>query len=207
MNDGSDCPGKDLEIGGANGTVRETGFVDETNQENYPELGEHRIGVSLQYVQREPRFYASVAYNGSTWFLLNESNDANRNQQVFYYRGMGNGYNNNNAFWLRTGIGVKKFVHPYDTHENRDMGRIRRKAEPAIRYVEILLIYAEALNELDGSHNIESWDGSKTYAIKRDINEMKKVFVLSVAVLVFRTIQLPNMQVKICSGKKLNGNV
>lgn len=54
------------------------------------------------------------------------------------------------------------------------MGRIRRKAEPAIRYVEILLIYAEALNELDGSHNIESWDGSKTYAIKRDINEMKK---------------------------------
>lgn len=107
MNDGSDCPGKDLEIGGANGTVRETGFVDETNQENYPELGEHRIGVSLQYVQREPRFYASVAYNGSTWFLLNESNDANRNQQVFYYRGMGNGYNNNNAFWLRTGIGVK----------------------------------------------------------------------------------------------------
>ena len=34
-----------------------------------------------------------------------------------------------------------------------------------------------------------------------------KVFVLSVAVLVFRTIQLPNMQVKICSGKKLNGNV
>ena len=91
------------------------------NQENYPELGEHRIGVSLQYVQREPRFYASVAYNGSTWFLLNESNDANRNQQVFYYRGMGNGYNNNNAFWLRTGIGVKKFVHPYDTNENRDM--------------------------------------------------------------------------------------
>ncbi|WP_462358015.1 RagB/SusD family nutrient uptake outer membrane protein [Phocaeicola coprocola] len=174
MNDGSDCPGKDLEIGGANGTVRETGFVDETNQENYPELGEHRIGVSLQYVQREPRFYASVAYNGSTWFLLNESNDANRNQQVFYYRGMGNGYNNNNAFWLRTGIGVKKFVHPYDTHENRDMGRIRRKAEPAIRYAEILLIYAEALNELDGSHNIESWDGSKTYTIKRDINEMKK---------------------------------
>lgn len=120
---------------------------------------------------------------------------------------MGNGYNNNNAFWLRTGIGVKKFVHPYDTHENRDMGRIRRKAEPAIRYAEILLIYAEALNELDGSHNIESWDGSKTYTIKRDINEMKKVFVLSVAVLVFRTIQLPNMQVKICSGKKLNGNV
>lgn len=98
MSDGTDCPGKDFEIGGANGTIRETGFVDETNQENYPELGEHRIGVSLQYVKREPRFYASVAYNGSTWFLLNESNDANRNQQVFYYRGMGNGYNNNNAF-------------------------------------------------------------------------------------------------------------
>lgn len=118
---------------------------------------------------------------------------------------MGNGYNNNNAFWLRTGIGVKKFVHPYDTHENRDMGKIRQKAEPAIRYAEILLIYAEALNELDGTHNIESWDGTKTYTIKRDVNEMKKVFVLFVVVLAFLIILILNMQIRIYSGKNQTG--
>ena len=54
--------------------------------------------------------------------------------------------------------------------------RITKKPEPAIRYAEILLIYAEALNELeDGStYDISSWDGSTSYSIKRDINEMKK---------------------------------
>jgi hypothetical protein len=36
------------------------------------------------------------------------------------------------------------------------------------------LIYAEALNELNGQYDIPSWDGNKTHIIKRDINEMKK---------------------------------
>ena len=39
---------------------------------------------------------------------------------------------------------------------------------------EILLIYAEALKELDGSYDIESWDGSVKYNISRNITEMKK---------------------------------
>ena len=61
---------------------------------NYPELGPLGTGVSKQYVQREPRFYASVGYNGSTWHLLNALNDNNhaeeKNIQVFYYRGGNN---------------------------------------------------------------------------------------------------------------------
>lgn len=36
------------------------------------------------------------------------------------------------------------------------------------------LIYAEALNELSSSYEISSWDGSKTYTIKRDEAEMAK---------------------------------
>lgn len=65
-------------------------------------------GVSLQYANREPRFYASVAYNGDVWNLLNSNKNAGepQNIQVFYYRGDGNGYTNS-MFWLRTGIGVK----------------------------------------------------------------------------------------------------
>ena len=46
----------------------------------------------MQYVEREPRFYASVAYNGATWYLLNEPDNANKDKQIFYYRGSGNGY-------------------------------------------------------------------------------------------------------------------
>jgi len=63
-------------------------------------------------------------------------------------------------------------VHPDDTNRKE----IKAKTEPAIRFAEILLIYAEALNELEdgSSYDISSWDGSTTYSVSRDINEMKK---------------------------------
>ena len=172
MNDGTDCPGKDLEIGrNSDGTKRPTGYTTNDNTADYPQLP---VGVSLQYANREPRFYASVAYNGSVWNLENEDADRNnRNKQVFYYRGNNNGYTNT-MFWLRTSIGVKKFVHPKDTYQNANESKTMAKLEPAIRYADILLMYAEALNELDGTYNIPSWDGSETYVISRDINEMKK---------------------------------
>ena len=180
MRDGSDCPGKDSEYSEypayanhIDSRPRAEGFVTDENKDQYPELGERRVGVSMQYVRREPRFYASVAYNGASWYLLNEPNQNDRDKQVFYYRGGGNGYTNT-MFWLRTGIGVMKFVHPDDTYRGGDLERVRKKAEPAIRYAEILLIYAEALNELDGTYNITSWDGETQYTIRRDINEMKK---------------------------------
>lgn len=172
MNDGADCPGKDMEIGRGDGSSRLTGFVTDADVDAglYKPLLE---GVSLQYADREPRFYASVAYNGSLWHLTNESETANRERQVFYYRGDGNGYANT-MFWLRTGIGIMKFVHPRDTYQNGNSGNVVSKEEPAIRYADILLIYAEALNELNGSYSIASWDGSQTYTVTRDVSEMKR---------------------------------
>jgi len=174
MNDGTDIPGKDMEIGRGDGSVRVSGYVTEDDYANgrYRPL---RPDVSLQYANREPRFYASVAFNGSFWSLLNESQERNRNQQVFYYRNnpKGNGFNSSNAYWLRTGFGVKKYVHPSDTFEGGDENNIVSKPEPAIRYADILLMYAEALNELDGSHNIPAWNGG-TYTIARNITEMQK---------------------------------
>ena len=174
MNDGTDIPGKDREIGRGDGSQRVDGFVTQADYDAglYRPL---RPGVSLQYANREPRFYASVAYNGSFWELLNESQERNRNQQVFYYRNdaSGNGFNSSNAYWLRTGFGMKKYVHPNDTFEGGNLDNIEFKPEPAIRYADILLMYAEALNELDGSYTIESWDGG-TYNISRDITEMQR---------------------------------
>lgn len=172
MNDGTDCPGKDKEIGRGDGSDRLAGYVTEEDVE----AGRYRPltkDVSLQYANREPRFYASVAYNGSVWHLLNESEEKNREKQVFYYRSAGNGYTNS-TLWLRTGIGVMKFVHPRDTYQNFDANKIVPKTEPAIRYADILLMYAEALNELNGTYSIPSWDGSKTYTIQRDVAEMKR---------------------------------
>src|SRR5690606_27856020 len=173
MNNGADAPGKDKEIGRGDGSDRLGGYV---TQEDY-DAGKFRPlrpGVSLQYANREPRFYASVAYNGSFWSLLNESQERNRNQQVFYYRddSKGNGFNSSNAYWLRTGIGVKKYVHESDTYEGGRSDEVVNKPEPAIRYADILLMYAEALNELNGSYSIPSWKGTN-YTIARTIPEMQ----------------------------------
>lgn len=177
MNNGKDCPGKDKEIGRGDGSDRLAGFVTEEDVkvEKYPALA---AGVSLQYANREPRFYASVAYSGSVWYFMKaEKEEYKGPKQIFYYRGGGNGYTNT-MFWLRTGIGVMKFVHPDDANDNNsnDNGwtHIRKKAEPAIRYAEVLLIYAEALNELNGNYDIASWDGTKTYNVSRSIDEMKR---------------------------------
>lgn len=172
MNDGADVPGKDMEYGRGNGSQRVGGFVtdQDVTDGKYKPLA---AGVSLQFANREPRFYASVAYNGSVWHLTNESEERNEEKQVFYYRGSGNGYTNT-MFWLRTGIGIKKYVNPQDTYENGDLNKITPKYEPAIRYADILLAYAESLNELSGSYNISSWDSSEVYSLTRNVGEIQK---------------------------------
>lgn len=178
MANGKDCPGKERELnipGRSDMRERPKGFVskEEAGTEGYEHL---RAGVSKQYAGREPRFYASVGFNGAVWPMLQNSSltpPQPVDVQIFYYRGNGNGYTNTN-FWLRSGIGIMKFVNPDDTAVGKINDRITKKPEPAIRYAEILLIYAEALNELDGTHQVASWDGSETYTVMRDVNEMKK---------------------------------
>mgnify|MGYP000182267763 FL=1 len=182
MADGTDCLGKEreLNIPGRSDMEHErpTGFVSNAEAGTAGGYEHLSVGVSKQYAGREPRFYASVAYNGSVWYLLNTTKEEDRGpKQVFYYRGDGNGYTNT-MFWLRTGIGVMKFVNPYDANDNNsnDGGwtHIRKKPEPAIRYAEILLIYAEAINELNGSYDVPSWDREKTYILTRTTDELKK---------------------------------
>ena len=189
MKDGSDCPGKDDEQNGGDGSARPKGWTTNARGEypytKYPPLDQ---GVSMQYADREPRFYASVAYNGSRWW--NASNKAtDKYPQIYYWRGttssttssgttetQNNGYLNT-SYYLRTGIGCKKYVHPTDYREVRDggdYGNFNHKWEPAIRYADILLMYAEALNELTQSYQIKSWNGETVYNVSRDVTEMKR---------------------------------
>ncbi|WP_242691652.1 RagB/SusD family nutrient uptake outer membrane protein [Desertivirga arenae] len=183
--DGSDIPGMNDMYAGRTGyegryntSKRASGYVSQQELSNYPELGPLGVGVNKQFAQREPRFYASVSYNGSTWNFLNAEavRDEKSNVQIYYYRGDPNGYKNT-TYWPRTGTGIKKYVHPDDISNVAvtayDQSRLKQKVDPAIRYAEVLLIYAEALNELNGSFNVPSWDGTKTHVIARNVGEMK----------------------------------
>lgn len=135
-----------------------------------------KANVWKEFANREPRFYASVAFSGAFWTMSSAKNDPanNTNKQIFYYRGGTEGRVNGDR-WLPTGIGMMKYVNPKDNASNG--GTIYPKVEITIRYADILLMYAEALNEVSGSYNIPSWDKSTTYAITRDVSELTKTIL------------------------------
>ena len=143
------------------------GFTQKDGE--YPYL---RKDVWLEYANREPRFYASVAFSGALWGGTSASDAANREFQTFYYYGEDDGRKivSTDDRWIPTGIGMMKFVNPKESYKD---GVAYSKVDPAIRYADILLMYAEALNELTSTYQIASWDGRETYSISRDIPAMK----------------------------------
>lgn len=139
-----------------------------TNGEDYKPLP---ANVSLQYAHREPRFYASAAYNGSVWENISTTNSGLRNRQIFYYKGESDGkILSSPDFYVRTGVGVKKYYHPEDSWS--EGGQQIRKYEPAIRYADVLLWYAEALNELTGTHSIKAFN-EVDIAVSRDVEQLR----------------------------------
>lgn len=151
-------------------------FTNDENKADHP-YDHLRNDVWWGYANREPRFYASIAFNGAVWHGLSikdEGGAKERNKQVWYYRGASDGRINGTVNWCITGIGIMKYVNPNDC--NKWGGSIYQKVDPALRYADILLMYAEALNNIsEGMHyQIASWDGSQTYDIWRDIEQMRR---------------------------------
>lgn len=143
---------------------------DEYNQGEFKPL---RPGVWKEYANREPRFYASVAFSGAFWPLGSAQDAENRNQQIWYYRDTNEGRKNGSDRWIPTGIGVMKFVHPNDCNTNN--GRIYDKVDTPLRYADVLLMYAEALNELTpgNTYNVTTWDG-ESITVSRNVEEMRR---------------------------------
>lgn len=98
------------------------------------------------YINRDPRFYMSILYNGSTW----------RQESVYTYvgapqDGIGGGFNN-----TTTGYYLAKLV-------DQNASRIPTVQNGTyywiyFRYAEVLLNYAEALNEALSSPNTEIYN-------------------------------------------------
>lgn len=172
MNDG-----RTIQESKQTGEYQELGFTT-TNDPESPG-GAYRLGadVSLQYANREPRFYASIAFSGSIWECESANESRYQNQQIFYYRGLNDGKQSFREEGAPTGISIKKYYNKEDALTQG--GYMTQKTEPTIRYAEILLIYAEALNELTAgkSYDIESHNSQITtvqyspeemqYAMKR----------------------------------------
>ncbi len=115
---------------------QETGFS--TSDGAYTLAGTYNM-----YVGREPRFYASVYYNGSLW--INES----EGPVVFETHYNGESGKNGSFNYSRSGYVYKKNVSP-DT--NPRTGEFTPRPYVLYRYAEVLLNYIEALNEYDPGH-------------------------------------------------------
>lgn len=159
--------GKPISSPSTNYPYYTSGFT--TNNTTYKPLPS---GVFLEYANREPRFYASIAYNGSIWENLSAPGGSSKNIQVFYYKGKTSGKSPSESnFYLRTGIGNKKYYNPNDSWVTD--GKQIAKIEPRIRYADVLLWYAEALNELTSTHIITSTYTGQDIEVSRNPNEMR----------------------------------
>ncbi|MDR0541694.1 MAG: RagB/SusD family nutrient uptake outer membrane protein [Dysgonamonadaceae bacterium] len=108
------------------------------------------------YENREPRFYASILYNGVSWrgdILYSSVDKPEYNAAQDTYRIISNPIKRGTNSYTMTGYYLKKLIDPskrggtpnrYAPYEGSDENLI------VLRYAEILLTYAEAKNEYSG---------------------------------------------------------
>lgn len=131
-------------------------------------------GIYKMYANREMRFYASIGFNGAVWQALSSTTLNNHTAKYFYQEPDGRGgVSASSPNYPLTGYVIKKWNNAYDAF-NGTGARHLPKSYPIIRYAEMLLSYAEALNNLTGNHTVEF--DNQTYTLSRDVEEIKKAF-------------------------------
>lgn len=100
------------------------------------------INTMNMFVGREPRFYANVFWGGQSWVSQSQV----KKDIQFYTKGNSGPPSQNSS---TTGYLPLKFTDPDLNTMSNQYGTL---AWPAIRYADILLMYIEALNEIDPSN-------------------------------------------------------
>ncbi|MDR1859312.1 MAG: RagB/SusD family nutrient uptake outer membrane protein [Bacteroidales bacterium] len=157
----------------------ETGFFLGRKEFSGYRLGGGSYGIYNMYVNREMRFYASVGFSQCYWPMLSTNESGKYNQYFGYatddnvgkYKSAGNVED-----YTTTGYVSKKFVHADDAWSGANATRLP-KPFGIIRYAEILLSYAEALNNLTQTWTVTGSD-SIDYSFSRDENEIAAAFNL-----------------------------
>jgi hypothetical protein len=155
----------------------ETGFSSGTTLKDFSGYNFTPTGeVSNMYINREARFYASIGFNECFWPCESTTSVGEFNVTASYYYGDGSGKGGveNPVNFPPTGYVAKKTVHRIDAWNGTNARRME-KPFPIIRYAEILLSYAEALNNLEGESFSVEMDG-QTQTFTRDVNEIKRSF-------------------------------
>ncbi|MDR2680496.1 MAG: RagB/SusD family nutrient uptake outer membrane protein [Tannerella sp.] len=130
--------------------------------------------AAQMYNNREMRFYATIGFSECFWpgSSYTSGTDVNnqKNVTVTYYADGNAGANANfNVDYNHSGYTCKKYIHA----EDQLKATVRTKSYPIFRYAEILLNYAEALNELEQNYT----DSEKGITVAaRDAGEILNAF-------------------------------
>lgn len=165
--------GRTKEEASVDGYYSETGFTTKPrNFSGYP----LNSGVYNMYANREMRFYASVGFNEAVWQAQSSASVNNYTAKYYYQDADGRGgVSATSPNYPITGYVIKKYNHPMDAFQGTG-ARHMKKAYSIIRYAEILLSYAEAVNNLTGTHTVQL--GDQQYTISRNVDEIKSAFNL-----------------------------
>lgn len=119
-----------------------------TESSLYSETGFTTVGgvqVSNMYINREPRFYASVIYNNCVW----QGGKMQSAQPISFFASGPNGKNGHPTDWSKTGYLIRKNVAPQTNNGSGGNGTQYARPLCLFRLGEVYLNYAEALNEVD----------------------------------------------------------
>ena len=124
---------------------------------NYEQLrtstGDEKYDIEPGFVtarlnfDREPRYYADLGFDGSTWYMK-DGNTAGSDLNTYYVKaknteaaGFGHVAN-----WSETGYFLKKLVN-WESTTNGSAVNFKAYPWPEVRLADLYLLYAEALNE------------------------------------------------------------
>lgn len=112
------------------------------------------VQVYNMYMNREPRFYATVTYNNSIW----QGGAMNSPAPITFFVSGPNGRNGHPTDFSKTGYLVRKNVGTQTNIGSGGNGQRQERPLVLFRLAEIYLNYAEALNEFSpGSPDIISY--------------------------------------------------
>ena len=134
--------------------------------------------VNFMYTNREARFYASIGFSGCLWPMNSTTENGKFMQQAFYSvdgnSGSSAATQGDKRNYPITGYVLKKYIHPDDAWSGANAA-VLNKSFPIVRYADILLMYAECLNNLTQSHTVSIGE-NEPQTFSRDFEEIKKAF-------------------------------
>lgn len=116
---------------------------DKGNNKYYLELGQQ---TAILHMNREPRFYASLAFDRGTWYGAGYKNDDQATLSKYHFRRKEVSGQKTSEDHSYTGY-LNKKVCSYRCNLTNDAWTPHRYAFPIIRLADLYLMYAEALNE------------------------------------------------------------